>query len=664
MLSIGIHIGKHSACFAELSAEGGKLKEATFFEERFFDPSDSEEKKLSSVFQRIEEIQRKHKGKALRFCLGLPQSLISSFFISFPFKEKFKILKTLPFEIEDKSPFPSEKVFFDARISRIQGKNSQAICFAAPAENIQPFLEKPLHKGKAAFSLSCEGAALANVLEFWNKPLSQPQTLSGSALRIYLGMENSLIFCYKEGYLIDISLLDWGILPIVKEMEGLYQLSLQKAREEFFAKAFILSSATAWSKDQVFFSNLIKKHISGLIPKLKLLKISIETKQKLAIKEALIFGPGAVIKNLSVFLSTELSIHISKVRNLPAFAFFHWTDKPSFLPAFGLALEGLKSSPYKGLDFLHSYRKDAFSLFPKKWRATAFAGLLCFAFFTAYVFIRKTESQKILDKSQNTFKSYGSKITGFRTKKLHPENLKSFLEEEKKKMALKQKILVRLNSPNPMDRLSFISKELKKTSAQWGLSLSYLEMEEGKIDIRGFIGKTFLEEFESKLKSFSKKGVLKTGALKKEKVKLKNPPPTLKNNEKDAQQQVESVAHQPQVDGLSTKARKALREPLSTAKSEASPSSPSKLSASETPPLTSPLSDKKPKPFIIGGKDGQKADPSSAKTRENTKEQTEDRIGDQTKEPAEDQTEEIEKVFFSYSFEFKESLFTAKTYKN
>ena len=116
---------------------------------------------------------------------------------------------------------------------------------------------------------------------------------------------------------------------------------------------------------------------------------------------------------------------------------------------------------------------------------------------------------------------------------------------------------------------------------------------------------------------------------------------------------------------------KALREPSSIAKSEdpLSPSSPSKLSVSETPPLTSPLAEKKPKPFIIGGKDGQKADPSSsAKTRENTKEPTKDQIEDQAKEQTGDQTgdqtEEIEKVFFSYSFEFKESLFTGKTYKN
>ena len=111
MISIGIHIGRSSVCFSGLSLKGGK-PELHFIEERLFEDSDSEKKKLLLISSQIKSIEEKHKGKSLRFCYGLSQNLVTSFLVETPFKEKFKILKTLPFEIEDKTPFRSDQIFF------------------------------------------------------------------------------------------------------------------------------------------------------------------------------------------------------------------------------------------------------------------------------------------------------------------------------------------------------------------------------------------------------------------------------------------------------------------------------------------------------------------------------------------------------------------------
>ena len=199
MVSIGIHINQDSVYFAELSLEKTKPKLISF-SEYFFEDQKSPKEKSLFVSHHLEKIKEKHKGKALRFCYGLSQNFVTSFLVQFPFKEKFKILKTLPFEIEDKSPFNPEKIFFDARICKIQDENkSSALCFVTLKENVEGFLELNSSFKARPYLLSCEGSALANLLELWNKPLSHIQNPASQSVYIYLGAQNSQFFFYKGG---------------------------------------------------------------------------------------------------------------------------------------------------------------------------------------------------------------------------------------------------------------------------------------------------------------------------------------------------------------------------------------------------------------------------------------------------------------------------------
>ena len=210
MVSIGIHISQDSVCFAELSLEGVKPKLNSFYE-HFFESQISQKEKILFISRQLEKIEHKYKGKALRFCYGLSQNLVTSFPIQFPFKEKFKILKTLPYEIEEKSPFHPDKIFFDARICKTKDENkSSVLCFVTSEENVNEFLVLSGKLKKTPYLLSCEGSALANLLELWNKPLSQIQNPRTHSTYIYLGEKNSLILFYKEGHLAHISVFGLG----------------------------------------------------------------------------------------------------------------------------------------------------------------------------------------------------------------------------------------------------------------------------------------------------------------------------------------------------------------------------------------------------------------------------------------------------------------------
>ena len=499
MVSIGIHINQDSVCFAELSLEKNKPK-LNSFSEYFFEDQKSQKERFLFISRHLEKIKEKHKGKAQRFCYGLSQNFVTSFLIQFPFKEKFKILKTLPFEIEDKSPFNPENIFFDARICKIKNENkSSALCFITLKENVEEFLELTTQLNTPPYLLSCEGSALANLLELWNKPLSQVQHPMSHSIYIYLGARNSQLFFYKEGHLVHISVLDWAVTSIVKKMEEMYRLTAEQAWEEFFAKSFILTEVKGFTKEQVFFSNLIKKQISLLTPELKLLKMSLETEQKIHIKEAVIFGPGSVIKNLTAFLTAEMSINISRLKSLTDFPYFQWGDKPSALIAFGLALEGLKSSPYQGLNFLQSTKKEDFSLFPKKLQKAGLVFLSCFVLFTAYAFMRKQESFKILSKMESLFVDYGKRIAFLQESNISVKSLKSFLEKEKVKTDNEQLLKDKLNLPNPMDHLRSITQKLGKAD-KWNLSIHYLKAEDGAVEIKGSVNKSSLSDFKSQLR--------------------------------------------------------------------------------------------------------------------------------------------------------------------
>ena len=503
MISIGFYISKDSLSLAELSFSGSQ-PEILSLNELFFKDNQSEEEKQSLLSKEIERIEKKYKGKNIRFCYGLSQNLVSSFLVEFPFKEKFKILKTIPFEAEDKTPFQLDKICFDARICRIRDKSkSSVLVFITPEENVKEFVSftKPLKRN--IHLLSCSSSALANLLETWQNPLFKKQNPETDSAFVYLGLENSLVLFYKEGFLNHVSILNWGCQGIIEEMAAVYKLNQESAYEEFFTKAFVLTQIKGFTKEQKFFSNLIKKKIQSLVPELKLLKLSLETNQNQTFSKLTVFGPGSMIKNLSVVLTEEIDLPVSKLKGFLPFPKLDLQSKPLTDIALGLALEGLKKSPYTGLNFLQSIKKTDFSFFPKRWRKTALAFLFCFVIFSVYAFMRQFESSSVLSKIETAFLSYGEKIANLRKSAINTESVEDFLNLEKNKKEDEKIVKEQLSLAQPMDHLQFISQKLG-SAEKWNLHIQYLKITDRKVEIEGQIGSSALESFKSLLQSLSK----------------------------------------------------------------------------------------------------------------------------------------------------------------
>ena len=473
-------------------------------EEHVFENPSAETENRLFVSQLIEKTHEEHKGQQIRVCYSLPQNLVSCFSLSFPFREKFKILKTLPFEIESHTPFPSEKALFDARLCGTEGRRqSRVMCFVSPKETVKHFMSaQPEFKKFPPFLLSCDGSALANLVES-RSPLPEPQNTGDFPLYIYLGAQNSRVLFYKKGVLSDIFVLDWSVRPIVKKMEKLYHLSPQKAWREFLEKSFVLTSSQDRTKEQVFFSNMVKKHVQAFLPKFRLLKMSLEADQEISIKKLAVLGPGACIKNLSAFLSAELSLNVFKLKAWPGFSVKESSFRPLAGMALGLALEGLKTAPWQGLNFLHSFKRESFSLFSQKQRRVALLLLTAFVVMGAWAFIRKQESAKALAQAQSVFMDYGKNVAFLQKAKVKPSAVQSFLKKRETDFQNDKLLKEELNRAGAMERLQKITSVLDPQE-QWDLRIQDLKILSQKVEIKGHVSAVFIEELRSRLADLAK----------------------------------------------------------------------------------------------------------------------------------------------------------------
>ena len=533
MISIGIHIHSYGFNIVELSLNGGSLKIENNYSHIFASQSQEEHKQIT-ILEHLKTIEEKYKNEPVRFCYGLSQSQVSSFSIALPFKEKFKILKTLPFQIEDKSPFRYDKIFYDGRITKIVNNHSHVTCFVTPESNVHEFLKFSESLKTKPYLLSVEGAALANIINGWRYDFSKKIHGINNCFYIYLGFQESIVLVFKEGYLDSISNIEWGASSIIEEMAKRYKLSFEKSIDQFFEKSFILTSRKGFTKEQVFFSDLIEKKMAALIHKLKLLKLSLETESKIKFEESVILGPSSVIKNLSAYLSAETSFNFSRFKNLQDLKTFNLSEdkNQNLLIPIGLAMEGLKKPPYTGVNFLHSLDKQKFQLIPKKWKS-AFMGFAMGLFlFSIYILIRNQEGQNLADKMQNIFVDYGKKIALLKESQVSVDKVKDYLKSKESLVEIEELIQKKVSKDSPIDRLKLLTETIAVESS-WELKITFLKIKDKNISIKGQIHKEFVSTLKEKLQKISKnkikelkeenlKGLKKMEVKKEEEAKSQN----------------------------------------------------------------------------------------------------------------------------------------------
>jgi len=129
-------------------------------------PEDSEEQKELSALSHLKNLVDLYKNREVRYILCWPQNEISVHTLYFPFKERYKIKKSLPFEIEDKlALFNKQSLISDIRIINRSENSATVLVFSCFKENIIKLIESVNKLGIQPSIVSCEASAVSNLFE-------------------------------------------------------------------------------------------------------------------------------------------------------------------------------------------------------------------------------------------------------------------------------------------------------------------------------------------------------------------------------------------------------------------------------------------------------------------------------------------------------------------
>ncbi|RME15959.1 MAG: pilus assembly protein PilM, partial [Bdellovibrio sp.] len=235
MISIGIDIGSYSLKIAEVESLGKSFKILHY--QNIPLSADPSKDHAIEILDILRQLQTRYAESSARFVVALPDSNISSRRLLFPFKERHKILKSLPFELEDDIPFDHENCIFDAKISRFVNNQADVLAFAAPIDHIKDHLQVFKDAGIDPDIMSIESVGLANLFEPWRETLPEvkipedEETSSSRAAQLILnlGHKHTSLLILSEGALLESHSFDWGGEGLANAIAKKYSLHYVEA---------------------------------------------------------------------------------------------------------------------------------------------------------------------------------------------------------------------------------------------------------------------------------------------------------------------------------------------------------------------------------------------------------------------------------------------------
>lgn len=499
MRSVGIDIGSSSIKVVEILATNKRLSVVKFFEHPLglnpaFDPE-------IEILDFLKSLTHSYDANSTKIVLGLKQDFISARFKTFPFQDRLKILKSLPFELEEDLPFSTENAIFDAKICRYTGNQAEVLALASPRHRITGSLQRAKDSGLDVHILSSEAVALANCIENWaDAPpavpalpiLSESSDLDSSPKKpiqilIHIGHTRTLVLAFSENKLVGVRSLYWGAKNVIDGIVRKYEIPFIEASKEFQTKAFILLNKDQASYDQIVFSDIISNQIKEFSKELRIAILEFQAEFNADFQGIQISGGGAQIQNLNAFLTTQLDLPVNRISLLKNFAHVGF-EKTSYNEsacaiALGLALEGLKKPRNPAVNFLKgdlARQNKAFQIFWEKWGTTLQLSVVFYILFFVYASLRESSSLSLMDAGQEHFKTQASKITNsskVNEVKSYIKNQSTYIKEVKAVKAAGQ-----MNSA--LDVLKKINDSMPAKN-QVKMNIHHIHIQDAKAVIQG-----------------------------------------------------------------------------------------------------------------------------------------------------------------------------------
>ncbi len=508
MRSIGIDIGHSQIRLVEVSSSKKNIK-LERFEIRNLGDSTGTDRDLE-IIENLRELKSKGDWDSARICVALAQEQVALRNKIFPFTDRYKILKTLAFELEDELPFVTENSVFDAKLIRRIGKSTEVLAAATPKQHIEKKLALLKDGGIAPFCLSCESTAFANIFEGWYLPVPEiperPITTSqdgsvtnidigpSESLRIVLqmGSKKTLVCGFRDSSLVSVRTLMWGGHNIIQAIAKKYNIPILEARREFEQKGFILNSQQQnLSFEAKMFSDLIARTVRDFVRDLQLSILEIKSEHQAEIEQVQMSGGLSRLKGLGPFLTQHLEVPVNRVEALELFnnVGFEKNEitQSRLAVAIGLAIDGLRSTQNPPINFLKneyavqsSFWHDLYA--DNKIYLQALAGFWAIMFVWAY--LRSDFSQQLEDTAKEALKAQ-AKVAQVPGKSASESAVKKFIQENRKKILELKSVQSLLEINSALESVSQLSVSVPDRQ-NFPVQITLYNIQDRKVQIEGF----------------------------------------------------------------------------------------------------------------------------------------------------------------------------------
>ena len=417
MKSLGIDIGSSSIKVVEVQSTSKGFQVTQYMEHALGITPDHDQE--LEILEYLRDLSASYDPAQTRFVVALRQDRVAVRNKFFPFNDRLKISKSLPFELEEDIPFSSDNAIFDAKIIRTMGVGAEVLACAAPKTHIQQCLQRAQDSNMDPAIISLEGPAFANVFEKWNEapPAQVAQAPSFEDedakpvrhLRLVLNMGHTrtLVCAFEGSSLVAVRSILWGGKNIAEAITQKYEIPYLEAMKELQTKAFILTNKQGATFDQVTFSDTIAKSVRELSRDVQLSILELKSEFNANIDSISLTGGASQVQNMGPFLTQVLEVPVNRISVLEQIPNVNFERTPAVGAklgvALGLAIEGLKKPRNPPLNFLRGdFAKENHQMkaFWAKWGGTIKVATAALLVLFIYTNLRESFSVSLADRTQ------------------------------------------------------------------------------------------------------------------------------------------------------------------------------------------------------------------------------------------------------------------------
>lgn len=536
MKCLGVDIGSSSIKIAEIEGSGRTVALTQIWELRLStDPTKDQD---LEIIEKLRAFTGQYSQKDVRWVVGVPQSSVSTRLRRFPFLERSKILKSLPFELEEDIPFDAGETVFDARVVEAFSNGSDVIAIACPFDPIEQAMQRAKDGGFEPEVVSVEGLALSNVLDaWWAAPTSSnlPAPIDNEATRsndirqafaiLQIGHTRTNLVVYRDNHVVAVRSIQWGGHDVALALESTFKISYIEAAKVLQTKSFVLLNTDGASRDQVAMHKAVSEAAIPLIREMRLTLLDLRSSAGADLRDLRLTGAASQIQNLAPWLTQALEV---SVEPLDYFASLAASGKMSIrvsrgteieaasATAIGLALEGFRRPRNPAINLRKgrfAQSNESVRVFWETWKSTIQITLAIFLIFCAYAWVRESMTLKLAEQSDETLQQAAKTSAGLKGSQASASGIDRFIQTESRAIQNRE-TLARLDGYIPA--MEFVVRLAERLPVQLpirsgrGLDVDRLSIDNDDLTIEGRAqGADILASVERELASIAKPGTLK-----------------------------------------------------------------------------------------------------------------------------------------------------------